>query len=94
MFIKQKVEGTNCETMCFTLVGSNNITIWGAKGYTNEQKVIKDAGDLSLTVPEQLNTDLELPVSGNEGSTIKWESSDRLHFQIQVKFRQLQKIQQ
>ena len=76
VFIKQKVEGTNCETMCFTLVGSNNITIWGTKGYTNEQKVIKDAGDLSLTVPEQLNTDLELPVSGNEGSTIKWESSD------------------
>ena len=76
VFIKQKVEGKNCETMCFTLVGSNNITIWGTKGYTNEQKVIKDAGDLSLTVPEQLNTDLELPVSGNEGSTIKWESSD------------------
>lgn len=76
VFIKQKVEGTNCETMCFTLVGSNNVTIWGTKGYTNEQKVIKDAGDLTLNVPEQLNTDLELPVSGNEGSTIKWESSD------------------
>lgn len=76
VFIKQKVEGTNCEAMCFTLVGSNNVTIWGTKGYTNEQKVIKDAGDLTLNVPEQLNTDLELPVSGNEGSTIKWESSD------------------
>lgn len=44
VFIKQKIEGTAYETMCFTTVGNNNVTFWGTKGYTDEAIVIKDAG--------------------------------------------------
>ena len=76
VFIKQKIEGTNCETMCFTLVGNDNVTFWGTRGYSDEQKVVKDTKELLVNVPEQLNSDLELPTAGKEGSNILWESSD------------------
>ncbi len=76
VFIKQKIEGTGYESMCFTTVGSNNVTFWGTKGYSDEYKVIKDTKELSLNVPSALYTNLELPTTGKEGSTITWESSD------------------
>ena len=76
VFIKQKIEGTGYESMCFTTVGSNNVTFWGTKGYSDEYKVIKDTKELSLNVSSALYTNLELPISGKEGSTITWESSD------------------
>lgn len=76
VFIKQKIEGTAYESMCFTTVGSNNVTFWGTKGYTDEYKVIKDTKELSVNIPSKLYMDVELPTSGNEGTTIKWESSD------------------
>lgn len=76
VFIKQKIEGTNCETMCFTVVGENNVTFWGTKGYTDEAKVVKDASEVSVTVPKNLYSDIELPTTTNNGSTIIWKSSD------------------
>lgn len=76
VFIKQKIEGTNCETMCFTVVGDNNVTFWGTKGYTDEAKVVKDASAISITVPKYLYSDLDLPTTTENGSTITWKSSD------------------
>lgn len=76
VFIKQKIEGTGYETMCFTTVGSNNVTFWGTKGYSDEYKVVKDTGELSVNIPAETYNDIELPALGNEGSKITWESSD------------------
>lgn len=76
VFIKQKIEGTNCETMCFTVVGDNNVTFWGTKGYTDEAKVVKDASAISITVPKYLYSDIDLPTTTENGSTITWKSSD------------------
>ena len=76
VFIKQKIEGTAYETMCFTTVGNNNVTFWGTKGYTDEAIVIKDAGMMKVTVPEKTYVDLSLPTNGDNGSKISWSSSD------------------
>lgn len=76
VFIKQKIEGTAYETMCFTTVGNNNVTFWGTKGYTDEAIVIKDAGMMKVTVPEKTYVDLSLPTNGDNGSRISWSSSD------------------
>lgn len=76
VFIKQNIEGTNCETMCFTTVGDNNVTFWGTKGYTDEAKVVKDASEVSVNIPKYLYSDLELPTTTDNGSTITWKSSD------------------
>ena len=75
VFVKQKIEGTSYETMCFTTVGSNNVTFWGTKGYTDEFKVIKDTCEMSK-IPSSTYLNIELQTSGNEGSKIIWESSD------------------
>ena len=76
VFIKQKIEDTNCETMCFTTVGDNNVTFWGTKGYTDEAKVVKDANEISVTIPAKLYSDITLPKTTNNGSEIIWKSSD------------------
>ena len=78
VFIKQKIEGTNCETMCFTTVGDNNVTFWGTKGYTDEAKVVKDASEISVSIPAKLYSDITLPANTSNGSEITWKSSDEI----------------
>ena len=76
VFIKQKIDDTGYETMCFTTAADNNMTFWGTKGYTDEINVIKDASEVSVLIPANLYSDIQLPTSAANGSKIIWNSSD------------------
>ena len=62
--------------MCFTTAADNNMTFWGTKGYTDEINVIKDASEVSVIIPADLYSDIQLPTSAANGSKIIWNSSD------------------
>ncbi len=76
VFIKQNIEETGCESLCFTTVGSNDVALWGCRSYGDEASVVKMAKELDVDIPDTTYIDLELPTEGLYGTTIDWKSSD------------------
>ncbi|WP_299090241.1 immunoglobulin-like domain-containing protein [uncultured Metabacillus sp.] len=58
------------------LTAKKQFTVTVLKEYTDEQVVELDASNLAVINADNVKGNLSLPVSGQEGSTITWESSN------------------
>jgi beta-xylosidase len=75
VFIKQEMEETDYETMCFTLAGKNDVTIWGYRVPDDDVVVAANVnkisipsatyGDIALTSSEDLLYDAEITWSSS-----------------------------
>lgn len=73
--VRQIIEGIDEDTMCFTLVGTEDeMAVWGSKSLEGKRAV--DMAKERLTVASTALQDLDLPTEGMYGTSITW-SSDR-----------------
>ena len=71
--LRQIIEGTSDDTMCFTLLGVNDqIEVWGSK-HLQGIRAIRMAMD-SLTVASVALDDMDLPETGAQETKITWSS--------------------
>ncbi len=75
-FIKQNIEGTNAQTLCFTTVGTNDICLWGAKYPSDDVAVAMTAN--KITLPKIITNDINLETKGLFGAVIEWEGNSSL----------------
>jgi beta-xylosidase len=74
LFVEQTIEGTNVNTMAFTVVGSNDVCIWGAK-YPADEVSIAMAKD-NLSIASETYSNITLPTASVFGATVSWSSSN------------------
>jgi beta-xylosidase len=73
--IRQIIEGTDEDTLCFTLVGTTNeMAVWGSKCLTGTRGI--EMAIENLTVASIALDDLELPTVGAQNVQISWKSSN------------------
>lgn len=82
-FLQHNESESNCEkVMTFTAIGTNNMTIWGARketyNYSEEEVVERASNDLdsSMQIKEKTTSNLTLPTEGFHDTVITWASSD------------------
>lgn len=75
VFLKQNIEETAYETMCLTLVGNNDISLWGYQPFSGEVAVAKAAKEMSVSIGAMTYSDLNLPADAMSGVGVTWSSS-------------------
>ncbi len=73
VFLEQKMEETNISTYAFTLLGSDEINVWGYRYPADE---IIDMAAEKITLPTATFIDVTLQATGLYGSTITWKSNN------------------
>ncbi len=78
VFLEQNIEETAYETMCFTVVGNNDIAIWGYQNPLGNANVAYNAKNTNAQIPDKafVGTKLDFNTKGYFGATYKWESLD------------------
>lgn len=76
VFIKQNIEETGDEVMCFTTVGNNDVAFWGTRSFSDKAVVVKNAKKFNPSIPKSTYIDLNLPTNGEYGAVINWSSSN------------------
>lgn len=77
VFVEQKKEGTGWNVMCLTLVGDNDISIWGYGAVTDDEAAVaKAATETNVDIQSITYSDITLPTSGTDDVSISWTSSD------------------
>lgn len=76
VFTEQTIDGSNITTMCFTVVSSKGLSIWGSGEPTDDAVVAQNAVDSSVVIPENTYADLTLPTEGLNGAVISWSSDN------------------
>ncbi|MBQ6814796.1 MAG: glycoside hydrolase family 43 protein [Lachnospiraceae bacterium] len=74
VFVEQKMEESSTKTMTFTVIGNDEINIWGYKLAGDDEELAKEAAD-ALTIPMGAMADLSLPTTGLNATTISWASA-------------------
>ncbi len=75
VFVEQKMEESSTRTMTFTVLGNDEINIWGYRLAGADEELAQEAAD-ALTMPIGAMTDVTLPASGLNATTITWESAN------------------
>ena len=70
------MEGTNVQTLCFTIVGTDDICLWGSK-YPSDDVAVAMTADM-VTLPKIITNDIELKTEGLFGTSIEWEGNSSL----------------
>ncbi len=76
VFIRQMIEDTDYETMCFTLMGEDEVAVWGCKYVDGEAAVALSTMSGCVTLPDETETNLDLVTEGVFGTTITYSSSN------------------
>lgn len=76
VFLKQNIEETTYETMCLTLVGNNDVSIWGYQTFAGSAAVVKAVKNLKVKIGQMTYAKLDLPTDIMEGVDVTWSSSD------------------
>ena len=76
VFIKQYVDETTEQTMCFTLLGNNEVEFWGSKYLTGKIAVDMTIAAGTVNIPESAMSDITFVTEGLYGTTISYSSSD------------------
>ncbi|WP_310602600.1 LamG-like jellyroll fold domain-containing protein [Anaerosporobacter sp.] len=74
VFAKQTIDETNVETMCFTAVNGEGLSIWGSKYLADDIAVACNVQQTS--VPLGAFSSFTLPTKGQSGAKYKWQSSN------------------
>ncbi len=73
VFVEQIKEETKEKVMTFTLLGSNELAVWGSKLEENDEQMLKD--DIrTFTLPASVMDDITLKTAGFYGSKITYQS--------------------
>jgi arabinan endo-1,5-alpha-L-arabinosidase len=74
VFSKQTIDGTNVETTCFSVVGTDGVSVWGSKYISDKAAVSSNAQQVSI--PTGAYTSFTLPTTGSYQTKYKWQSSN------------------
>lgn len=73
VFVEQIKEETKEKVMTFTLLGSNELAVWGSKLQEDDEQMLKD--DIrTFTLPASVMDDITLKTAGFYGSKITYQS--------------------
>ncbi len=75
VFVKQQMEESTDTTWTFTVLGDDEISVWGYK-YVGDGKELAEKAAANLSMPEGTFINLTLPSKGINTSTITWKSSN------------------
>lgn len=75
VFVEQTVEGSNWPAMCLTVVGNNDISIWGYRIRDDKLAVVKNVTSMNSNIQASTYGDLDLITSLSDDVTVNWESS-------------------
>ncbi len=82
VFVEQKVEESSYKTLCFTVVGDNDISIWGYKTaddgyiYSDEVAVTEVVKNLTVSIQDKTYTDINLPTDTKGNVSVQWYTSN------------------
>ena len=76
VFIEQYIEEYDEKTMCFTLLGDNEVELWGSKYLEGEAAIEMSLYFDILTMPEATVTDIDFITEGLYGTVATYSSSD------------------
>lgn len=76
VFVKQYVDETTEQTMCFTLLGDNEVEFWGSKYLTGKIAVDMTIALGAVNIPSSTISDITFVTEGLYGTTIAYSSSD------------------
>ncbi len=76
VFIEQAMEDTDYITMCFTVLGDNELQVWGSKYLSGQDAVDVCVKMGAVSIPAKAEKDLELPATTLYGTAVTYESSN------------------
>ncbi len=76
VFLKQQIEDATDTTWTFTVLGNDEISVWGYKYVGDGEELATKAAE-NLVMPQGTFVNLELPAKGINNSTITWKSSNK-----------------
>ncbi|SFR86577.1 lipocalin-like domain-containing protein [Anaeromicropila populeti] len=76
VYTKQFIDGSNIETMCFTVVNEDGVCVWGSKAPSDAVVVAQTVKSDLVSVPKNTYADIELISEGLNGADISWTSSN------------------
>lgn len=76
VFVEQNVEGSKWPAMCLTVVGDNDISIWGYRIADDRLAVVKNAAGFHSGITAGTYTDLSLQTALPDEVAVSWTSSD------------------
>lgn len=75
VFVEQYVEGSKWPAMCLTVVGDNDLSIWGYRIVDDKAAVVKNVGDFDGGIKSYTYGDLKLKTSLPDDVRVDWTSS-------------------
>lgn len=75
VFVEQNIENTSWKAMCLTVVGDNDISIWGYRIEDDKLAVVKNAANFESNIADETYEDLDLSSILSDQVGVKWESS-------------------
>ena len=75
VLIEQNVDGEAYQTLCFTAANEDGLNIWGSKLESEKREIAKNMKYFDFGVPLRTYESFALPVVGNGGVSITWQSS-------------------
>lgn len=75
VFVEQKIEGSNWNAMCLTVVGNNDVSIWGYRIADDKLAVVKNAGNFESNISNETFEDIKLNSTVPNQVEVEWESS-------------------
>ena len=74
VLVKQMMEDTDYEVMCFTLIGDNEVSMWGSKYVTGEAAVELSVASKVAALPNLVETDMEFLSEALYHTTLTYSS--------------------
>lgn len=75
VFVEQTAEGSKWPAMCLTVVGNNDVSIWGYRISDDKLAVVKNAADFRSSIKTNVYTDLALEKILSDDVKVNWISS-------------------
>ncbi len=76
VFVEQYVEETTNKTLCFTLLGSDEVEVWGSKAIGGKTAVDMTLNSGVIKIPQQTVSDITFKTEGLQGTTVSYASGN------------------
>lgn len=76
VFVEQYIEGTDYKTLCFTILGDNEVEVWGSKYLSGKDAVDFTLANDIVAVPSLALNDITFTTKGLYGTTVSYKSSN------------------
>lgn len=76
VFIKQAMEDKDYETMCFTVLGDNEVEMWGSKYLSGQEAVDLSIASNCISIPLRVERDIEFDTEALYGTVVTYSSDN------------------